>query len=337
MEEIVLEALFSGDGEAQVQAATNLSKLSSRQRHKLAEKGVISPLLSMLLSQDFRAIEAALFALLSIAFGSERNKIRIVKSGTVPLFLRFLQCESESLIDLAVAALLTLSSCTANKHEIAGSGVIQHLIELLAADFTGDARPISLQAKFDAIATLHNLSTCKEITPLIVSSGIVSSLLQIISNSDKSSGLVEKATMLLESVVSSSETALREIGGEEGAIPAMVEAIEEGSAQCKESAVAILAVMCRSCRERNRGLILREGAMPGLLQLSVDGTARAKQTATELLWLLRDCSKYGSRRKKALKREVKVLEQVMEEINGAGVKEGTALRMVEKMIAKLSV
>jgi hypothetical protein len=72
MEEVVIENLFNGDTEAQVQAARDLSKLSSKQRHKLAERGVTAPLILMLQSQDYDAIEAALFALLSLAFGSER-------------------------------------------------------------------------------------------------------------------------------------------------------------------------------------------------------------------------------------------------------------------------
>lgn len=72
MEKTVEENLFSGEREAQVQAATELANLSSKQRRKLAERGVIEPLISMLHSQNYEAIEAALFALLSLAFGSER-------------------------------------------------------------------------------------------------------------------------------------------------------------------------------------------------------------------------------------------------------------------------
>lgn len=72
MEKFVEEHLFSGEIEAQIQAATELVNLTSKQRHKLAERGVIVPLISMLHSQNYEAIEAALFALLSLAFGSER-------------------------------------------------------------------------------------------------------------------------------------------------------------------------------------------------------------------------------------------------------------------------
>lgn len=68
----MVENLFNGNRELQIQAATQLSKLSSKQRHRLAETGIISPLVSMLQSQDYEAIEASLLALLGLAFGSER-------------------------------------------------------------------------------------------------------------------------------------------------------------------------------------------------------------------------------------------------------------------------
>jgi hypothetical protein len=72
MEELVLQNLLNGDTEAQIQAAAQLGNLNGKQRHNLAERGVMLPLISMLHSQDFETIEAALFALLTLAFGSER-------------------------------------------------------------------------------------------------------------------------------------------------------------------------------------------------------------------------------------------------------------------------
>ncbi|PON47609.1 Beta-catenin [Trema orientale] len=334
MEEVVMENLFNGEREAQIGAANELANLSSKQRLKLAESGVIPPLISMLHSQDYEATEAALFALLSLAFGSERTKSRIVKSGAIPGLLNLLHCQNKSLIELSVAAMLILSSCKSNKLPIASSGAIQILVEFLNQDFSNDS--ISMQTKLDAIATLHNLSTCHEIIPLFVSSGLVFSLLQLIHVSEKSSEFVLKAIMLLEDIVSLSNDALQEAAGMSGSIRALVETIEEGSPQCREHAVRILLFVCKSCREKYRGLILREGVMPGLLQLSVDGTWKAKNMSRELLLLLRDCSNYGTRNKQS-KREL--IEQIMQEIDAeeGRVVETSTLRLVEEMIAKLSV
>ncbi|CAB4305674.1 unnamed protein product [Prunus armeniaca] len=336
MEELVLQNLFNGDREAQIEAATELGKLNSKQRHKLAKRGVMVPLISMLHSPDVEAIKAALFSLLSLAFGSERNKSMIVESGALPVLLNLLRCESEALIELTIAALLILSSCKTNKLAIAKSGAIQLVVEILNMNNV----IISMQARLDAIAALHNLSTCHQIVPDLVSGGVIFSLLQIIQYSlEKPGQLVDKAIALLDDIIFSSKNALKEAAATHGAIRALVEIIEEGSMERKEHAVRILLLICQNCREIYRGLILKEGAMPGLLQLSVDGTWRAKTMARELLFLLRDWSGsgYGSSNQQSRNR---VIEQIMQEIDAEEERvvgtSTTALKLVEEMLAKLS-
>lgn len=81
MEEMVVEALLFGDRQAQLLAATQLPQFSSKQRHNIAEKGIVPPLVMMLSTNDYEVIEAALFALLSIAFRSERLAVCILHSG----------------------------------------------------------------------------------------------------------------------------------------------------------------------------------------------------------------------------------------------------------------
>lgn len=241
------------------------------------------------------------------------------------------------LIELTMAAMLILSSCTPNKLVIASSGTIQLLVEMLSLVSTADAKNISsfsMQARIDAIATLLNLSTCHQILPSIASSGVIFSLLQLIHCSEKSSDLTEKAMALLENIVSFSKNSIHETASTGGAIRILVEAVEEGSPQCKEHAVGILLHICQSCRDKYRELILMEGVMPGLLQLSVDGTWRAKSMARELLLLLRDCSNYASTSKQS---KHELMEQIMQAIDADGEKvAGTTLRLVEEMITKLS-
>ncbi|KAF8399774.1 hypothetical protein HHK36_015644 [Tetracentron sinense] len=332
-EDSMVESLFNGDRAVQIQAATDLSKLTTcKERNLFAERGVIPPLVSMLYSQDYEAIQAALFALLGLAFGSERNKIKITKFGAIPALVELLQCKkSRSPTELAIAALLMLSACRANKLTIAASGAIQFLVEILNRDkqrYSG-----GLQAKLDAIDTLHNLSTCHQVLPAIVSAGVVFYLLQLICRSDKSSKVAEKATALLEKIASLSETGRVEIAEADGGILALVETVEEGSQQSREHSVGVLLHICESCEDEYRGLILREGVMPGLLQLSVHGTRRAKDMARALLLLLRDFTNCDSSRQL----ENSVLKRIMEEIDAEkGNVNGTAMRLVEEMIAKLN-
>ncbi|CAI9111468.1 OLC1v1011693C1 [Oldenlandia corymbosa var. corymbosa] len=337
-ETFIVEALFSNEREAQVMAAKELGKLASKLRQKLAEKGIISRLVMMLHTQDCEAMEAALLALLSLAFHSERNKVRIANSGAIPALLNIIiqfQNQSEVLIDLSVAALLILSSSTPNKLAIASSGAIQLLIQSLNSQFSENGTQfLSIQAQLDVLSTFHNLSTCPQIIPSIVSSGMVCTLLHLVYNLEKSSGLAEKALALLEKVVLSSEIALNEVAENASVvIQLLVEAIEEGRLNCKEHAVGILLVLCQSCRERYRGMILREGAIPGLLQLSVDGTFKAREKAKSLLQLLRDCSPDCVRKEKQSSKNY-LLERVMRQIDG-DERNGIELRIVEEMIAKL--
>ncbi|CAA7031398.1 unnamed protein product [Microthlaspi erraticum] len=327
MEEIVVESLLRGNREAQIEAAIELSNLTRKQRQKLSEREIISPLLSMLQSHDSITTEVALSALLSLAFGSERNKVRIVKSGVVPMLLEILQSETKMIItELAMAFLLILSSCNKNKVKIASSTrLIQLLVGLIGLD------TLTIQAKLDGIATLHNLSTLHQIVPLVISSGAPYALLQVINFCDKSSELAEKATALLENIITHSPESISSIAG---AIGVLVEAIEEGSGQCKEHAVGVLLCVCNYDRETNRGMILREGVMPGLLQVSVDGTRRGKEMARELLLQLRDCSGYVIKNKQS---KSEIVEQIMREIDQEGERiPGTMLKLVEEMISKLS-
>ncbi|TQD98049.1 hypothetical protein C1H46_016314 [Malus baccata] len=50
------------------------------------------------------------------------------------------------------------------------------MVEFLSQDY---AEGISVQARLDSIATLHNLSRCHQIIPSLVSSGVVFSMLKL--------------------------------------------------------------------------------------------------------------------------------------------------------------
>lgn len=243
----------------------------------------------------------------------------------------------QSLVELTATAMLILSSCGANKMPIASSGAIETLIAIISGEVAANPPQIAIspQTKLDAVSTLLNLSTSRRIAPLIVASGGVASLLDLIVTSDspRSPEAVEKALAVLENAVESSSHAVREVACRDGAIRALVEAVEEGSPECREHAVAILLVMVRSYRDEHREAVLREGAVPGLLELSVGGTWRAKEMAQQLLLLLRDCSDYGGRAKHQKKKKHELVEQLMEEIDA----EGASLTLVEEMVAKLKL
>lgn len=143
-----------------------------------------------------------------------RNKVRIAKFGALSTIVKILcwreESDSEYLCELAVATLLVLSSCTANKPEIAASGAVHLLFRLLGSEFS-IGRCVCNQAKLDILSTLHNLSTSPLAMRSILLSDCLISLVQLIYESEKSSELVEKVVGLLESLVSTSDIALNQV------------------------------------------------------------------------------------------------------------------------------
>ncbi|KAF9590240.1 hypothetical protein IFM89_032018 [Coptis chinensis] len=321
------EVLIHGVREAKINAAMHLTTLTRTEKNELVNMGVIESLLSMLWSQDHESIEVGLNALLSLACRNERNKIHIMKSGALPALVGLLEGESVTLIELAIVTLLTLSTCKANTSTIADSGAIALLVKFLSTD-------CSLQAKLDAIDTLHNLSTNHQGLRFIISAGTVFYSIELINYYDKASQITEKAMCLLEKIVSSSTTGITQIAKAEAGILALVETVEDGSQQSREHAAGVLFSMCNSCREKYRELILREGAIPGLLQLRVNGTWRAKGLAKSLLLLLREESEFDSRRQLG----DDLFEQIMTEIYSDEEKvANNTVKLVERMIMNHSL
>jgi len=164
----------------------------------------------------------------------------------IHILLKLIHFESVNLTELSIATMFILSSCTTNRVSISSSGAIPILIEILH----WEGPNISDQAKLDVIATLLNLSSWAQIISSPVSSNLLTYLLQTIYASQKSSDLVEKATALLEKVISSSESALENTAAMPGAIQALVETIEDGSPAGKEHAVRILLLICQNSRDK---------------------------------------------------------------------------------------
>ncbi|GFQ08783.1 U-box domain-containing protein 4 [Phtheirospermum japonicum] len=235
-------------------------------------------------------------------------------------------------MEISLTALLVLSTCSANKLRIASSGAIQLILQFLDSRFTTVC--ISTRAKLDIISTLHNLSTCPQMISTILACGGLNTLNQLIYESEKSSDLVEKATGFLETIVFRSKVALNQVGESGVVIPMLVEAVEDGSAACREYAVGILLLICQSCRERYRGMILNEGAMAGMMQLSVNGTRIAREKAKELISLLRDrdSGRSSSSMSMDMRTKSEALEELMRQIDE---EESGGIQMVEEMIAKL--
>ncbi|THU46030.1 hypothetical protein C4D60_Mb09t00660 [Musa balbisiana] len=276
----IMERIRLEDEESRVQAAREirrLTKTSSKHRRQLSD--AIEPLVSLLRSGIPESGEVAILALLNLAVGDERNKIKIVEAGALQSLLHLLQSTNSSLQEYATAAVLTLSASPINKPRISASDAIPLLVKIL-----GDGNQ---QAKNDAVRALYNLSAIAENLKVILPLQPVPSLINLLKTSKKSSRTAEKCSALLESLVNFEEgrTALTDA---EGGVLTVIEVLEEGSLRSREHAVGTLLTMCDSdqyCRYRE--LVLNEGVIPGLLQLTVQGTPKSQVKARVLLQLLR--------------------------------------------------
>ncbi|RRT34539.1 hypothetical protein B296_00058947 [Ensete ventricosum] len=283
----IMERIRSEDEESRVQAAgeiRRLTKTSSKHRRQLSD--AIEPLVSLLRSGSPESGEAAILALLNLAVGDERNKIKIVEAGALQSLLQLLQSTNSSLQEYATAAVLTLSASPINKPKISASDAIPLLVKIL-----GDGNP---QAKNDAVRALYNLSAIAENLKVILPLQPVPSLINLLKACKKSSRTAEKCSALLESLVTLKEGRTALTAAEGGALT-VIEVLEEGSLRSREHAVGTLLTLCESdqyCRYRE--LVLSEGVIPGLLQLTVQGTPKSQVKARVLLQLLRSSRHHGS-------------------------------------------
>ncbi|KAH7372945.1 hypothetical protein KP509_17G030500 [Ceratopteris richardii] len=208
-----------------------------------------------------------------------RNKVKIVKAGAVPILVELMRLENASLRESAAAVILTLSASNANKPLIGSSGATALLVDILLCG--------SVQGRVDAVMALYNLSTHHDNLMPILDAGGIAPLILLLKECRKASKVAEKTTALLQSLMVFEE-ARSAIAAEEGGVLTLVEVLEEGSLQSREHAVSALLIMCQSSRCKYRQAILQEGVIPGLLELTVQGTVGAKQKAKSLLQLLRD-------------------------------------------------
>lgn len=244
-----------------------------------------------------------------------------MKAGAVPPLIQILKLHNASLRELATAAILTLSAAPANKAMIISSGVPPLLIQMLSSG--------TVQGKVDAVTALHNLSACKEYSAPILDAKAVYPLIHLLKECKKHSKFAEKATALVEMILSHSEDGRNAITSCEDGILTLVETVEDGSPLSIEHAVGALLSLCRSDRDKYRKLILKEGAIPGLLSSTVDGTSKSRDRARVLLDLLRETPREKEMTPLTLE---KIVYGIAVQVDGAEKAAETAKKLLQDMV-----
>ncbi|CAN6479462.1 unnamed protein product [Victoria cruziana] len=246
-----------------------LAKYNMENRVMIAECGAIAPLVSLLYSQDKKAQENAVTALLNLSINDE-NKCRIADAGVIEPLIHILKTGNSEAKENSAATLFSLSVMEEYKAKIGRSGAIRPLVDLLGKG--------TLRGKKDAATALFNLSIFHENKARIIQAGAVKFLVELMM--DPEAGMIDKAVAVLANLSTTPEG--RSTICEEGGIPALVEVVEFGSQRGKENAAAALLQLCINSQSYS-SLVLQEGAVPPLVALSQSGTPRAKEKAQQIL------------------------------------------------------
>ncbi|XP_010516017.1 PREDICTED: U-box domain-containing protein 3-like [Camelina sativa] len=268
----LVEDLKSGSNKAKTAAAAEIRHLtisSIENRVHIGRYGAITPLLSLLYSDEKLTQEHAVTALLNLSI-SELNKATIVEAKALEPLVHVLNTGNDRAKENSAATLFSLSVLPVNRERIGQSNAaIQALVNLLGKG--------TFRGKKDAASALFNLSITHENKARIVQAKAVKYLVELL---DPDLEMVDKAVALLANLSAVGEG--RQAIVREGGIPLLVETVDLGSQRGKENAASVLLQLCLNS-PKFCTLVLQEGAIPPLVALSQSGTQRAKEKAQQLL------------------------------------------------------
>ncbi|KAG5386093.1 hypothetical protein IGI04_037563 [Brassica rapa subsp. trilocularis] len=268
----LVEDLKNGSNKEKTDAAAEIRRLtinSVENRVHFGRCGAITPLLSLLYSEEKLTQEQAVTALLNLSL-SEVNKGMIVEAGAIEPLVHVLKAGNDRAKENSAATLFSLSVVQVNRERIGQCNAAIHALVSLLGKGT-------LRGKKDAASALFNLSITHENKARIVQAKAVKYLVDML---DPGLEMVDKAVALLANLSGVGEG--RQEIVREGGVPLLVETVDSGSGRGKENAASVLLQLCLNS-PKFCTLVLQEGAIPPLVALSQSGTQRAKEKAQQLL------------------------------------------------------
>ena len=275
----LVEDLKNGSNKEKTDAAAEIRRLtinSVENRVHFGRCGAITPLLSLLYSEEKLTQEQAVTALLNLSL-SEVNKGMIVEAGAIEPLVHVLKAGNDRAKENSAATLFSLSVVQVNRERIGQCNAAIHALVSLLGKGT-------LRGKKDAASALFNLSITHENKARIVQAKAVKYLVEML---DPDLEMVDKAVALLANLSGVGEG--RQEIVREGGVPLLVETVDSGSGRGKENAASVLLQLCLNS-PKFCTLVLQEGAIPPLVALSQSGTQRAKEKVktiiTNQVWFL---------------------------------------------------
>ncbi|XP_051117705.1 U-box domain-containing protein 5-like isoform X2 [Andrographis paniculata] len=205
---------------------------------------------------------------------NDRDGISYIKKDAYNLLALFLDTDEHELVKHALLALKVLSSHRKCGKNIASSGALSAILNILDSKIPGHLEL--------ALHVLSNLSSNLDISSSIVSSDVVSKLVPLSEEQE----LAGHCMAVLRNACDN-ESGRLAITETQGCIASIVKVLEMDDHKTQEDALSILLPLC-SQRTQYCHLIMDEGIFSNLLSVSVNGNNGAKAAALELLRILRD-------------------------------------------------
>ncbi|XP_010444105.1 PREDICTED: U-box domain-containing protein 41-like [Camelina sativa] len=253
-----------------------MTRSSEDLRVSLCTDRILSFLRSLLVSRYNLVQTNAAASLVNLSL-EKQNKVKIVRSGFVPLLIDVLKSGTTEAQEHVAGALFSLALEDENKMVIGVLGAVEPLLHALRSSESERARQ-------DAALALYHLSLIPSNRTRLVRAGAVPTLLSMVRSGDSTSRILlvlcnlaacpdGKGAMLDGNAVAILVGRLREVGGGD-------------SEAARENCVAVLLTLCQG-NLRFRGLASEAGAEKVLMEVEENGNGRVKEKAAKILQAMR--------------------------------------------------
>ncbi|GMI72873.1 hypothetical protein like AT2G27430 [Hibiscus trionum] len=274
-----VKRLHFGSWEEKEVAAIAIEKLAredDKARKLMAELGVINMLVSMVDTEAVGRHRAAIKALIELANGTFTNKALMLEAGILSKLPNNINVVDEQTRHDIAELLQSLSSISNTHFSLNKPEVLQFLIAILES-------PSSFETKELCLGVIHNLSAVLENAALLVSNGVVHTLLKLCSSKEVS----EKALATLGHLV---VTLMGKKAMEDSSMvpESLIEILTwEDKPKCQELSGYILMILAhQSSTQRDK--MSKAGIVPVLLEVSLMGSLLAQKRAMKLLQWFKD-------------------------------------------------
>ncbi|KAF2560944.1 hypothetical protein F2Q70_00018881 [Brassica cretica] len=251
-----------------------MTRSSEDLRVSLCTDRILSFLRQLLVSRYNLVQTNAAASLVNLSL-EKQNKVKIVRSGFVPLLIDVLKSGTTEAQEHVAGALFSLALEDENKMVIGVLGAVEPLLHALRSSESERARQ-------DAALALYHLSLIPSNRTRLVRAGAVASLLTMVRSGESTSRILlvlcnlaacpdGKGAMLDGNAVAILVGKLREGGDDEAA---------------RENCVAVLLTLCQG-NLRFRGLASEAGAEEVLKEVEESGNGRVKEKAGRILQAMR--------------------------------------------------